>query len=109
MANKTNTEENIRIGRLLKAAREKGGYLQSDMVEETGLSKNHISAIERGISKPSVDFLLGYCNRLGVTPNDILEYDNNSLMPELMIELSKMDDDQQRRMLDIALLILNKK
>lgn len=106
MANKSNVEENIRIGRLLKLARENSGLLQSDMIEETGLSKNHISAVERGVSKPSVECLLGYCDRIGVTPNDILQYEGNSVIPELVIELSKMDNSQQKRVLEIVKILL---
>ena len=102
MANKSNEQENIRIGRLLQYARESRRLLQSDMTEATGLSKNHISAVERGISKPSIEMLLGYCERLETTPNDILGYSDNEVLPELKIELSKMDEEQQRKILEIV-------
>lgn len=78
MGNKTNEEENIRIGKLLKAARESCGVTQAEMCEYVGLSKNHISAVERGVSKASVEMLLGYCEKLGVTPNDILGFQGNT-------------------------------
>jgi len=47
------------------------------MMEYTGLTKNHISALERGVSKPSVETLLGYCKRLDTTPNDILGFNED--------------------------------
>ena len=108
MANKSNEEENIRIGRLLAYARENHRLLQSDLTEATGLTKNHISALERGVSKPSVETLLGYCKRLDTTPNDILGFNEEKILPELQIELTKMDKRQQEQILEIVK-ILNKK
>lgn len=102
MANKSNEKENIRIGRLLQYAREMHGLLQSDMIETTGLTKNHISAIERGVSKPSIELLLGYCKKIGITPNDILGYSENKILPELQFELSKMNNRQQEQILEIV-------
>lgn len=102
MANKTNEAENARIGRLLQYARESHKLLQSDMVESTGLTKNHISAVERGVSKASIEMLLGYCKKLDTTPNDILGFtDDGTIMIELEQELSKMTLSQQQRILEI--------
>lgn len=105
MANKTNEEENIRIGRLLQYAREYHKVMQADMVEATGLTKNHISAVERGVSKPSVSMLLGYCEKLGTTPNEILGYGDNGILPELRSALLQMDEAQQKKILDIIEII----
>lgn len=102
MANKSNEKENIRIGRMLAYARETHRLLQADMTETTGLTKNHISALERGVSKPSVETLLGYCERLNSTPNEILGFDDDKIIPELKIELSKMNSKQQEKILEIA-------
>lgn len=74
MSNKTNPESNFKIGLLLQEARELKGVTQKDMSTFTGLSKNHISAIERGISKASVDLLLEYCKALDMDPNEVLKY-----------------------------------
>lgn len=54
MANRIIDEENVKIGRLLQNARESHGVLQSELCEATGLTKNHISAVERGVSKASI-------------------------------------------------------
>lgn len=72
MGNKTNEHENIRIGRLLKTARESRGVTQAEICSYVGLTKNHVSAVERGVSKASVEMLLGYCKCLDMTPNEIL-------------------------------------
>lgn len=101
MANKNNEETNIRIGKMLRKAREEKGLLQSDMCEATGLTKNHISAVERGISKPSVELLIGYCNQLHVTPNDILEYTSDDIPHELRTIIQTLDMQQQMRLVNI--------
>ena len=79
MPNKTDLEMNAKIGGMLRNARDKKGIPQSDMAKASGMSKNHISRIERGESKASVELLLVYCGVLEVTPNDILGYGNGRL------------------------------
>ena len=74
MSNRTDMSKNIFIGQLLKNARQVKGVTQSQMSIAIDVSKNHISAIERGQSKASVEILLGYCARLQMTPNEILGY-----------------------------------
>lgn len=76
MSNKTNPGMNFDIGLLLQRARETKGVTQKEIAEHTGLSKNHISAIERGVSKASVELLLGYCEVLETEPNEILKFDH---------------------------------
>lgn len=88
-------ENNIKIGSLLQSVRESHGIRQSELCEATGLSKNHISAVERGVSKASIHMLLGYCEKLGVTPNDILGYKEPGIEPELQELLGKMDTEKQ--------------
>lgn len=109
MSNKTNKQKNIRIGKLLQQARESFGYLQSDMVDATGLTKNHISAIERGVSKASVEMMLGYCKKLNMTPNEILcipdTKDTNHILPELKNMLYEMSPEQQRKVINLIKLV----
>lgn len=64
MANRIIDEENVKMGRLLQNARESHGVLQSELCEATGLTKNHISAVERGVSKASIRMLLAIVRRL---------------------------------------------
>lgn len=74
MGNKTNKDKNYEIGLLLQRAREEHGVTQREVAEYTGFSKNHISDVERGLSKASIELLLGYCEILNVDPNTILDY-----------------------------------
>lgn len=60
-------ENNIKIGSLLQSVRESHGIRQSELCEATGLSKNHISAVERGVSKASMTMNKRRCFYAGVT------------------------------------------
>lgn len=54
-------DENIVVGKMLQQARESRKVLQSELCDACGLTKNHISAVERGVSQASIKMLLGYC------------------------------------------------
>ena len=101
MANKTDTNSNIKIGMLLQQARELAGKTQADIESSTGMSKNHVSAIERGLSKGSIELLLGYSDCTGLSPNDILQISDSAVRSDLMVELSKLSDDEQKKILAI--------
>ncbi len=105
MANRSIDEENVKIGRMLQEARESHGVLQSELCKVTGLTKNHISAVERGVSKASIRMLIGYCDQIGITPNDVLGYSERNLIPELQTLLSHMNDEQQKRIVEIIKLM----
>lgn len=98
-------KENIIIGKMLKEARERHGILQSELCDITGLTKNHISAVERGVSKASIRMLIGYCNKIGITPNDILNYNEIFIIPELKEMLSTMSEEEQQHIVDILKVI----
>ncbi len=105
MANRTIEEENLKIGKLLQDARESHGVLQSELCNATGLTKNHISAVERGVSKASIRMLLGYCQKIGITPNDILGYSELNLIPELQEILVNLDTEQQKKIVEMIKLM----
>lgn len=106
MAKREIKDENVQIGKLLQKAREDRKVLQSEMVEPCALTKNHISAVERGVSQASIKMLLGYCKKLNTTPNEILEFHSElNLIPELKEILSAMDKEQQQRLVDIIKLM----
>ncbi len=61
------------LGLNIKKYRKGLKYTQLELAEKTNLSTVHISHIENGSVKMSVDTLISMCNVLKVTPNDILE------------------------------------
>lgn len=45
------------------------GFTQEKLSELVGLSKNHISSVERGVSVPTTQFIFRICEVLGETPD----------------------------------------
>ena len=62
------------IGQMCQQYRIKNNLTQNQVAEITGLEPRHISQIERGLSKGSIDTLLKLCNAYKITP-DIILYD----------------------------------
>lgn len=65
---------NEHIGKVFQEYRQKNNLTQNQVAEMTGLEPRHISQIERGFSKGSIDTLLKLCNAYKITP-DIVLYD----------------------------------
>ncbi len=101
MPNKSDMESNIRIGKMLQTARESRKISQAALAKQIGMSTNHISAIERGVSKASIDTLLGYCRVLNMTPDQILGYSDDGIVPELKNRLLHTGVAEQKKILDI--------
>lgn len=60
------------LGLNIKSSRKNMKLTQAQLAEKTNLSTVHISHIESGSVKMSVDTLISICNVLKTTPNDIL-------------------------------------
>ena len=69
---KTNITKHI--GNKFQEYRLKNNLTQNQVAEITGLEPRHISQIERGLSKGSIDTFLKLCNAYKITP-DIILYD----------------------------------
>ena len=65
---------NEHIGKMCHEYRLKNNLTQNQVADLTGLEPRHISQIERGLSKGSIDTLLKLCNAYNITP-DIILYD----------------------------------
>ena len=90
------TQFNEKIGLRLQKCREKKSVTQQQIADATGLSRNHISALERGVYKMSVYTLIKYCELLDMTPNELLKIGaNDKIIPELEYELLRLDGEQQ--------------
>ncbi len=69
---KENKNANKQIGERIKAAREASAYTQERFAEEIGLSIQHISNLERGITGPSIDTIIKMSKVLGVSCDYLL-------------------------------------
>ena len=102
---------NEHIGKVCSEYRLKNNLTQSQVAELTGLEPRHISQIERGLSKGSIDTLVKLCNAYNITP-DIVLYDllnsetknSISIYDEKFKKLSKKDKDTILHLIDYFLL-----
>lgn len=62
----------IIMGNRIKLRRKELRIKQSELAEKLDISNNHISSIENGREKPSLDILLKICEELCVTPDYLL-------------------------------------
>lgn len=94
------------LGKKLKAARENTDVTQQMIADASAMSVNHISAIERGVSNPTVRLLEYYSKLTRKSPNEILEWNNiqsqrqaeqNHIKPEILDLLSDCTDDEQTK------------
>lgn len=60
------------MGSRIAKRRENLGIHQNELAEKIGISNNHLSGIERGVTKPSIDVFVCLCNYLKVTPDYLL-------------------------------------
>ena len=101
---------NEHIGKVCQEYRLKNNLTQNQVAELTGLEPRHISQIERGFSKGSIDTLLKLCNAYKITP-DIILYDlldeetkkSVSIYDEKIKKLSKRDKESILHFIDYFL------
>ena len=98
--NKNVSYANIHIGKAFQNYRLMNNLTQNDVSNITGLELRHISQLERGQTKGSIDTLLKLCNAYKITPDvilfDILDEDTKSkvqMYDEKFKKLSKKDKD----------------
>ena len=65
-------EQYTTMGNRIKSRRKELRIKQSELAEQLDISNGHISAIENGREKPSLDMLLRICDALKVTPDYLL-------------------------------------
>lgn len=103
-------DSNAHIGNICLEYRLKNNLTQNQVAELTGLEPRHISQIERGLSKGSIDTLLKFCNAYKITP-DIILYDllddsiksSISIYDEKFKKLSKKDKNTILHLIDYFL------
>lgn len=89
------------LGKRLKYFRQNAKLTQPQMSEMCNISPSHISAIERGIYMCSAMTLVNYAQTLNMSLNELVGLkENHSVMPELLMELSALDPQQQERLLN---------
>lgn len=60
------------MGNRIKLRRKELHIMQYELAEKLDISNNHISSIENGKEKPSLDLFISLCEELHVTPDYLL-------------------------------------
>lgn len=90
---------NVKIGTNIQIARESAGYTQEKLSELIGLTPNHLSAIERGVSGASLEVLEKLCLLLGIS-TDHLFFGQSSMDDEALMlarQISNVPPDQKKQ------------
>lgn len=83
------------IGIRIMQRRKACGYTQEQLSEKIGLSKNHISSVERGRQIPTTQFIFKLCNVLGETPDYYLIGTPSSKTDEITELIKKLPPNAQ--------------
>ena len=98
----------MELGRQLQKCREDRRVTQQEMADACGLSKNYISAMERGVNKCNAHTLIAYAEKLDMSLDDLVgKTDRNKILPELLSVLGTCDRQQQLKILQMVKLMLN--
>ena len=89
-----------KLGQKLQRCREKKRLTQQEVADYCGVSKNYISAVERGINHISVFKFAKYCEKCGVTPNDMLIRKDDRIILDLEKALLQLNGAEQQKVLD---------
>ena len=60
------------MGYRIKIRRKEFRIKQAELAEKLNISNNHMSSIENGRQKPSLDIFIQICNLLSITPDYLL-------------------------------------
>lgn len=77
---------------------------QHELAERVGISNNHLSSIERGKEKPSLDVLISICNELKVTPDYLImgTMHSNSVSENIIDGLQLCSNEDRELILQIV-------
>ena len=100
---------NQELGARLKAARQEKNVTQEEMAKACGVSKNHLSVIERGLNPCSTHMLITYAETLHISLDTLTGIDENTkgILPELGNALQQLSPQDQKKVLDVIKIIFS--
>lgn len=84
------------VGNRIKRRRKAAGLTQEALAEQIGLSKNHLSNIERGRYLPTIETMLMVCDALGQTPDYYLIGKISPETDRISQMVKRLSEDSQR-------------
>lgn len=96
----------VLIGKRIKEHRKKNKLTQEQLSEKLGISKNHLSAIERGVYRVQIETLVMIINCLGCTADDLFcdVIDKGYMIKSsrLSEKIEKLSPEEQNRILAVV-------
>ncbi len=96
----------VLIGKRIKEQRKKNKLTQEQLSEKLGISKNHLSAIERGVYRVQIETLVMIINCLGCTADDLFcdVIDKGYMIKSsrLSEKIEKLSPEEQSRILAVV-------
>ena len=71
----------VLVGRILAETREKKRLSQEVVSGLAGIGRTHLSAIERGLRKPTLETFFRLCQALGERPSHMMEQIEKNVLP----------------------------
>lgn len=94
------------IGVRIKEQRQKCHLTQEEFSARLGMSKNHYSAIERGLYRVQIETLVAIINSLGCTADDlfcdVIDTGYQIRSCRLSDEIANLTPEEQRRILAVV-------
>lgn len=84
------------IGLRIMQRRKELGLSQEKLAEKLGISKNHLSNIERGQYIPTTEFIFKICNTMGNTPDYYLIGTPTAETNEIVKLIKTLPKDKQQ-------------
>jgi len=98
--------EDEKLGQRLQFYREQIGLTQQEMADYCDLSKNYISAIERGVNKCNAKTFITYGKVCGISLDVLADFPNSEpILIELRDRISQMTLEQQNRLLEFLKIV----
>lgn len=99
--------DQIKIGKFIAECRVKQELTQLQLAEKLNITDRAVSKWERGKSLPDASCMLELCEILNITVMDLLngEIVNKNTNEELLLELVKQKENQDKRLLDLEIVI----
>lgn len=96
----------VLVGKRIKEQRKKNKLTQEQLSEKLGISKNHLSAIERGVYRVQIETLVMIINCLGCTADDLFcdVIDKGYMIKSsrLSEKIEKLSPEEQSRILAVV-------
>ena len=95
-----------RFGQMLQTYRERAKVTQQDIADATGLTKNYISSIERGVHKCNAQTFIVYAKKCGASLDEMAGLTEKPVVNHDLLQLlSQMSAEDQERAYQILKLM----